>query len=92
MDAQLITYSLGDKSTAIQNQLRMKLIGQTSTSHRGKYKFHRKGLLEEIKHIKPSRGTMIIPLNKSKKVIQLLRKYKAKIKIYDISIKKSSFD
>ncbi len=92
MDAQLITYSVGNKSTAIQNQLRMKLNGQTSTSHKGKYTFHRKGILEEIKYIRPSRGTLIIPLSESKKVIQLLKKYKAKIKIYDISIKKSFFN
>lgn len=91
MKAKLITYTAKGRTIAEQNQLRMKLNGQTSTSHKGKYIFHRRGILEDISHIKPNRGSIIVPIKDSQKIIQLLKKYKAKIKTFDISIEKSTF-
>ncbi len=91
MKAKLITYTTKGQSIPQQNQLRMKLNGQTSTSHKGKYTFHRKGLLETMTHIKPNRGSIIAPLKNSEIIIKLLKKYKAKIKVYEITINKSEF-
>jgi hypothetical protein len=62
MKAQLITYTAKGRTIAEQNQLRMKLNGQTGTSHKGKYTFHRKGILEDMAHIKPNRGSIIISI------------------------------
>ena len=91
MEAQLITYTAKGQSIPEQNQLRMKLNGQTSTSHKGKYTFHRKGLLETITHIKPTRGSIIVSVEDSKIIVKLLKKYKAKVKTFDITIDKSTF-
>jgi len=91
MKAKLITYDMAKQPTTSKDQLRMKLIGHTNKSHFGKYQYKRKGLLDIIPHLKPSRGTIIIPLKESDSVLKLLKEYKAKIKTFDITINKSAF-
>lgn len=92
MKAKLITYTISKQPISAQNQLRKQLIGHNDTSHKGKYKYRRDGLLDKIPHLKPSRSTIIAPLNESKQIIRLLNKYNATIKTYDIQIKESKFN
>jgi len=89
MKARLITYTISKQSISVQNQLRKQLIGHNDTSHKGKYKYRRNGLLDKIRHLKPSKNTIIAPLNESEQIIKLLNKYNATIRIYDIQIKES---
>ena len=91
MRAKLIIYSAAKQSSVEKNELRVKLNGYYDVSHGGKYRYWRKGLLDSVSHIKPSRGTIIAPLKEADKILKLLRKCKAKIKTYDIEIKKSEF-
>ncbi len=91
MKAKLITYSMTKLSCAEQNQLRIKLIGHNDTSHGGKYKYRRKGLLDELKHIKPSRNTIILPTKEANEIIKLLQDFKAEINQYDIELSKKYF-
>ena len=37
-----------------------KFYGQATTSHRGKYRYRRRGLLDDVPHIKLGRGVIII--------------------------------
>jgi len=89
MKARLITYTISKQPISVQNQIRKQLIGHNDTSHKGKYKYRRNGLLDKIPHLKPSKSTIIAPLKESEQIIKLLNKYNATIKIYDIQIKES---
>lgn len=91
MKAKLITYTMVQQPISTQNQLRKQLIGHNDTSHEGKYKYRRKGLLDNILHLKPSKNTIIAPLEESKQIIKLLNKYNAIIRTYDIQINESEF-
>jgi len=91
MKAKLITYSITKQPIPIQNQLRKQLNGHNDTSHQGKYTYHRKGLLNTITHIKPSKGTIIAPTKEAEQIIALLKNNQAEIKTYDIQINKSAF-
>lgn len=91
MKAKLIAYSLKHLSIAEQNQLRKKLNGHNDQSHGGKYQYRRKGLLDEIMHIKPNRSTIIAPKEEANKITRLLKKYKAKITSYPIQIARTQF-
>lgn len=51
--------------------------GQDSTSWRGRYSFHRHGLLEEIPHRKFIRGVIIVNTTDVERVIQYLNQYSA---------------
>jgi len=92
MEAKLIAYSLKHLSIAEQNQLRKKLNGHNDQSHGGKYQYRRKGLLDGVMHIKPSRSTIITPKEEANKIIQLLKKHKTKITSYTIQIAKTEFN
>lgn len=91
MEAKIITYSVNHLSIAQQNQLRKKLNGHNDRSHGGRYKYRRRGLLDQIRHIKPNRSTIIAPKKEADDIIQLLRKYKAKIESYNIQITRTEF-
>lgn len=92
MEAKLITYSIKHLSIAEQNQLRKKLNGHNDRSHGGRYRYRRKGLLDEIKHIKPNRSTIIAPKEEANRIIQLLKKYNAQITSYTIQITEKEFN
>lgn len=51
--------------------------GQDSSSHKGKYKYHRHGLLDDIPHNKLIRGVIIIQNNDIEKVIDFLKQHSA---------------
>lgn len=91
MKAKLITYSLINQQISAQNQFRKELNGHNDVSHHGRYKYRREGLLDKIPHIKPSRGTIIVPTKEFAKIINLIKKYDAKMKVFDIQIDKSEF-
>ena len=91
MKAKLVVWSAAKQSSVEKNELRVKLNGYYDVSHGGKYRYWRKGLLDSVSHIKPSRGAIIAPLKEADKILKLLRKCKVKIKTYDIEIKKSEF-
>lgn len=92
MKAKLITYTFANLPIAARNQLRTRLLGHNDSSHGGKYKYRRHGLLDTITHIKPSRGTIIAPLKEATLIIQMITECKAEYKTYDIQIAKSQFN
>jgi len=91
MKAKIIAYTIKHLTAAHQNQLRVQLNGHNDTSHGGKYKYRRKGLLDKITNIKPSRSTIIAPTKEAEQILELLKKYNAKMAQYDIQIDKKEF-
>jgi len=89
MKAVLIYYSLGRVDHATRSLFKRELIGYTDRSNNGRYKYIRKGILSDIPHLKPGKGVIIVGLKDCNTVKSLLRKYKAKLKSFDISINKS---
>lgn len=89
MKAVLICYSLGKVNHDVRSAFKRELIGYVDKSNNGLYEYQRKGLLNDIPHIKPSKGVIIVRDTNGKKVKRLLRKYKARLKSFDIDIKQS---
>ena len=78
----LITYRLKsphDPNTA--SALVKKLYGQKTSSHGGRYKYRRKGLLDEIPSRRLIRGAIIIKEDDQEKIVQFLREFKAEIHV-----------
>lgn len=92
MNAKIITYTITHLTIAQQNKIRVQLNGHNATSHGGKYKYRIDGLLDQIINIKPSRSTIIAPTKEAQKIIDLLKKHKAKITTYDIQIDEKEFN
>jgi len=61
-----------------------KFYGQTTTSHRGKYRYRRRGLLDEIPHIKLGRGVIIIRPIDLDRVTRFLDEWEADYTTRDI--------
>ena len=85
----LICYSLGNVNHDVRSAFKRELMGYVDKSNNGMYEYQRKGLLDEIPHIKPAKGVIIVKENDSNRVKRLLRKYKAHLKSFDIDIKQS---
>ncbi len=51
--------------------------GQETSSHHGKYKYHRNGILDEIPHNKLIRGVIIVKSEDASQVIDFLKKQSA---------------
>lgn len=52
--------------------------GQETSSHHGKYRYHRNGFLDEIAYNKLIRGVIIIQMKDEKKVLKFLKGHSAK--------------
>ena len=91
MKAVLICYTLGDAKHDVRSAFKREFIGYTDKSNNGAYEYKREGLLSKISHIKPAKGVIIVKDSDSRKVKRLLKKYKAKVKSFDINIKQSVF-
>ncbi|MDR2202954.1 MAG: hypothetical protein LBE76_01350 [Nitrososphaerota archaeon] len=71
-------------SQAVLNRFVQKFYGQDATSHGGKYRHHKRGLLEDIAHIRLVRGVIIIKKNDLAKVLGFLNEYNAEVYTRDI--------
>lgn len=91
MKAKIIFYSQKELNQKQKTKLKKELSGHNDTSHGGKYKYYRKGLLDTVTHIKPANGTLIIQEKDHQKVIKLLKKHNTKIKTYNLQINKTEF-
>ena len=68
------------------NRFVQKFYGQDTTNHKGKYKFHRRGLMEDIAHIKLIRGVIIVMASDLEKVLNFLNEYNAEVYTRDITL------
>lgn len=59
------------------NQFCKKFYGQETSSHGGQYRYRRKGLLDNIPHVKLIGGVIIVSSENADKVMQFLKDYDA---------------
>ena len=61
-----------------------KLYGQNTSSHKGRYRYRRKGLLDEIPSHRLIRGVIIVRKEDKDKVLNLLKKFNADVNIREV--------
>ncbi len=61
-----------------------KFYGQETSSHGGKYHYRRRGLLDDVPHIKFIRGVIIVSNDNAMKVIQFLNEFNAEYYVRDL--------
>jgi hypothetical protein len=80
------TENVEKTSPTFINRFVQKFYGQDTTNHKGKYKHHRHGLMEDITHIKLMRGVIIILESDLEKVLNFLKEYNAEVYTRDITL------
>lgn len=68
------------------NQFCKKFYGQNTSSHGGKYRYRRKGLLDNIPHIKLMGGVIIVKKDAADNVIDFLRGFDVEFYIRDVKL------
>ena len=86
MDAKIITYCIAHRPAFERSKFNRQLNGYKDTSHGGKYKYKRSGLLESIIHKKPAKNTIVVANEPAKMIIKLLKEFNAKISTINIKI------
>lgn len=86
MNATLICYTLEKTTQTQRTALNRELNGYTDHSNKGKYKYKRKGILQNIPYIKPGKSVIITKKQYKNKILKTLKKYKAKTNYYNIQI------
>jgi hypothetical protein len=78
MKGEIIIFSVSTGSNRTKSSAFIKkFYGQDSTSHKGKYKYHRHGLLDDIPHHKLGRGVVIIKAEDVTKIVDFLEENSA---------------
>jgi hypothetical protein len=80
-----IVSGAGTSSTFI-NRFVQTFYGQNTASHKGGYRYHGHGLMEDIAHIKFICGVIIIRGSDLERTLTFLKKYNAKIYTRDITL------
>lgn len=60
MDGTLLAFRLAEYDRNRASELVKRLYGQKTSSHGGKYVYRRKGLLDEIPHVRLIRGVILV--------------------------------
>jgi hypothetical protein len=84
MQAKLVCYSLGKANATVRRNFHREMYGYTDVSCNGKYIYKRKGVLSTMRHKKVLDA--IIITNDDKPIVKVLRKYNAKIRVFDVLI------
>jgi hypothetical protein len=89
MKARLIIYDLSKLEQYNKIMINRALFGYTNNSNNNQYHYRVKGLLNKVHSFRFPSSAVIILEKDQKKVISILKKNKARYKIYPISIKRS---
>ena len=87
MDGKLIAfivYTNGNRTKS--SMFAKKFYGQETSSNNGRYKYRRKGFLDNIPHIKLIRGVVIVSKKDANKVINFLNGYNTDIHIRNVEL------
>ena len=68
----------------VASALVKKLYGQNTSSHKGQYRYRRKGLLDTIPSHKLVRGVIIIKKEDKDKVVNLLKEFDIEIHVREV--------
>ena len=88
MKTKLVCYSLKADS-AKRTKLHRELYGFKDSSNHGKYSYQRSGLLNTTHSKRITDAVILIADHQTKKLIDLLNKYDAKVYVFDVISKNS---
>lgn len=87
MFGKLIVFVVYTKGNRTKSSMFAKTFyGQKTSSHKGKYKYRRKGFLDDIPHIKLIRGAIIVNDGDLKNVLSFLGQYDTKIFVRNVEL------
>ena len=87
MDGKLITFIVHTNGNRTKSSMfAKKFYGQETSSNNGRYKYRRKGFLDNIPHIKLIRGVVIVSKKDANKVINFLNGYNTDIHIRNVEL------
>ena len=89
MKAKLICYDLSKLDQTKKVLTKRLLFGYTEYSNNAQYTYKREGVLEKIPYFKLTKAVIIIKSPDKGKVINVLKKVKAKYKVFNIEVNKS---
>lgn len=78
---KLICYSVKRLKPVQRTKFQRELYGFKDLSNHGKYTYHRKGLMDSIKHKTIFFTGLVVDNKDAEQVIKLLKKHKAKIHV-----------
>jgi len=83
---KLICYNIkaSNISRSDTDRFLRELAGHNDKSNHGKYTYRKRGILDEIPHIKLVRSVIVVSSNKSTQIINLIKKYGINAYIRDI--------
>ena len=85
MNGILIAYRLRTPHDPnVASALVKKLYGQNTSSQGGKYRYRRKGLLDEISSSRLIRGVIIVRKKDKNKILELLNEFEAEIHVREV--------
>lgn len=86
MEAKVIFYSQKKIMPKQRTKFKKELAGHNDASHGGRYTYKIKGILDGIKHIKPSNAALIVKRDDYKVIISLMKKYSIDYVVYGIEV------
>lgn len=89
MKATLIVHDLSELDHYQKVLFNRAIYGYTDNSNNNAYQYKRKGILSQIPHLRLLKGALVIKKEDMDKIKPVLKKYKVKYRVYNISIKKS---
>ncbi len=82
----LLAFRLATYDRDGASELVKKLYGQRTSSHGGKYVYRRKGLLDEIPHVRLIRGVLLVRTEDANRVIELLKEFRAEVHVRSVEL------
>ncbi len=79
MEGTLIAFRLARYDKDRASELVKRLYGQRTSSHGGKYVYRRKGLLDEIPHVRLIRGVILVRVKDAERVVRFLERFGAEV-------------
>lgn len=93
MDGKIIIFRLPPRKKNVElSKFCQKFYGQDTSSHQGKYRYHRHGLLDDIPYRKLLRGVIIIRSENLETVLDFLEKYNAEVHVRDVKLTDNDSD
>ncbi len=87
MDGIVILFRLPRKADQRHlNQFCKKFYGQDTSSHKGKYRYRRRGLLDSIPHRKLIRGGIIVREKDTDAVLKFLKEFNAEVHVRKVVV------
>lgn len=87
MNGYVVIFRLPPKKKNVELSIFcQKFYGQDTSSHNGKYKYHRHGILDNIPYRKLSRGVILIYNDDLKSILEFLKKYKAYVHVREVKL------